>query len=307
MDPAKIEAMLGSLRGGVSGLHSLLIVRHGYLVSETYFPGFGKDSPAELYSVTKSVISTLYGIAADKGKVEGPRLGLAQVLDFGTWPNPDPRKGMITAEDLLTMRSGLDWTEGNEAYAAFYRSPDQLAFVAGGRMRGNPGSAFNYDSGSVHLLSALLGMRTGMPAADFAKRELFSPLGIRDFSWEKDRQGRSIGGWGLRMKPRDMAKLGYLMLKGGRWDGRQVVSASWVEKATKVQVADTGSAEGLGYGYLWWLLPKVEGFAALGLDGQAIIVVPKKDLVVVVTASTPDHGHKEIFPLFYDYIVPAVQ
>jgi CubicO group peptidase (beta-lactamase class C family) len=305
MESAGIEAAIGSIRAGDTGIHSLLVVKNGYLVSESYFEGFGKDALADLYSVTKSVVSTLCGIAIDRGEVGGVRAPLAGILDYGSFGNPDPRKKAIVLEDLLTMRSGLDWTEGDAAYRAFFYSADSIGYVAGLPMRAAPGAVFNYDSGSVHLLAAALAKETGSDPAKYAGRYLFGPLGIRRFAWEKDPKGLSIGGWGLRMAPRDMAKLGYLMLRGGEWDGKRIVSKAWIDVATAPRVPDFGNPDGLGYGYLWWIYPAVEGFAALGLDGQTILVVPRKDLVVVLTASTPDRGHKLIFPLLRDYIVPA--
>jgi CubicO group peptidase (beta-lactamase class C family) len=305
VDATKIAAMLSAIEGGDLGLHSLLIVKNGYLVSENYFQGFDKDRRAEVYSVTKSVVSTLCGIAMDMGKIEGPRLALADVLDYASFRNQDPRKRAITIEDLLTMRSGLEWTEGDRAYMAMMSSPDAVQYVAGQTMVAQPGTVFNYSSGAVHLLSAVLAKKSGMETAKFAARHLFGPLGIRDFAWQKDRAGLSIGGWGLQLRPRDMAKLGYLMLREGRWEGRQILSTSWVDSAVGARVTDTGSADGLQYGYLWWVYPAVRGFAALGLGGQTILVVPGLDLVAVITASTPDHGHKEIFRLMEKYLVPA--
>lgn len=299
--------MLDHIRKSDTGIHSLLIVRNGYLASETYFAGFGKNSLAELYSVTKSVVSTLCGIAIDQGKLGGVREPLADILDYASFRNPDPRKKAIVLEDLLTMRSGLEWTEGDSAYRAFYSSGDSIGYVAGLPMRAAPGALFNYDSGSVHLLAAALAEETGSDPSAYAKRCLFGPLGIERFEWEKDPRGLSIGGWGLRMAPRDMAKLGYLMLRGGEWEGRRIVSKAWIDAATSTQVPDFGNSEGLGYGYLWWIHPAAEGYAALGLDGQTILVVPRLDLVVVITASTPDRGHNSIFALIADYIVPAMR
>ena len=307
IDPERISAALDYIRESDIGIHSLLIVRNGCLASESYFEGYGKDRLGDLYSVTKSVVSTLVGIAIDQGKIEGTGETISGMLGYGPPRNPDPRKDAMTIEDALTMRSGLDWTEGDQAYMAFFGSADAVGYVLGQRMRTSPGGIFNYDSGVVHLLSAGLGKRTGMDSAAFASRYLFGPLGIHRFEWEKDRSGIPIGGWGLRMTPRDMAKLGYLMLRGGNWDGRQIVGKAWIDSATGLRVRDTGSSDGLGYGYLWWVYPAVEGFAALGLGGQTILVVPRLDLVVVITASTPDRGHRAIFQLIVDYIIPAMR
>src|SRR5690606_20827466 len=125
--------------------------------------------------------------------------------------------------------------------------------------------------GCSHILSAILQQATGMNPRDFAERYLFKPLGISNIQWDTDPAGIPIGGWGLQMTPRDMAKLGYLYLQGGKWDGQQILSAEWVEDATRKHT-DTDGA--LGYGYQWWIDSALEGYAAFGRYGQTIFVIP---------------------------------
>ncbi|MDP3177639.1 MAG: serine hydrolase, partial [Spirochaetaceae bacterium] len=305
MDAAKLDAAIGAIRSGDTGIHSLLVVRNGYLVSETYFEGRDKDTLAEVYSVTKSVISILTGIAIDRGDIADVSRTLSDEALFGPLRDTDPLKRGIAIHDLLTMTSGLEWSEGDAAYRSFYFSEDPAAYVLGQRMAAEPGEVFNYDSGAVHLLSIAISRGAGMETAQYARKYLFQPLGIKRFEWEQDRQGRSIGGWGLTLTPRDMAKIGYLILRGGEWEGERIVSGDWIETSTKASVVDTGSRDGLLYGYLWWISPELEGFAALGLAGQTIFLVPTLDLVVIITASTPDRGHGAIFRLLKDHIVLA--
>ncbi len=141
-----------------------------------------------------------------------------------------------------------------------------------------------------------------MSTRDFAERNLLKPLGISNFQWETDSKGTPIGGWGLQITPRDMAKLGYLYLRDGQWEGQQIVSAGWVEKATQTHTPADGV---LGYGYQWWTNPSLGANTALGLYGQTIFVVPGSDLVIVTTAEMENHD--EIFKLIEQYILPAVQ
>jgi CubicO group peptidase (beta-lactamase class C family) len=302
MDSQKLAQMLATMEGQQLNLHSLLIVRNGYLVSETYFGGYQQDTRHELYSCTKSFISTLIGIAIDKGYIDRTDRRVVDFFPEHTFDNLDEQKTTITLDDLLTMRSGLDWQEGDPAYGAMYRSPDWVQFVLDMPMAEPPGSGFNYCSGCSHILSAILQQATGMNPRDFAQQYLFQPLGISNVQWDTDAEGIPIGGWGLQMTPRDMAKLGYLYLQDGKWDEQQIISAGWVENATRGHTETDGD---LGYGYQWWTAPSLEGYTALGRYGQTIFVIPGADLVIVTTAQIEDHD--EIFRLIEGYILPAVQ
>lgn len=300
MDSQTLTQMLRKVQEQHLEFHSLLIVRNGHLVSETYFGGYQQDTRHELYSCTKSFVSTLIGISIDKGYID--RMD-HRVLDFfpeRTFANLNGQKESMTLEDLLTMRSGLDWQEGDPVYGAMYRSPDWVQFVLDEPMAQPPGSQFNYCSGCSHMLSAVLQQTTGMNPRDFAEQYLFKPLGISNVRWDSDAAGIPIGGWGLQMTPRDMAKLGYLYLEGGKWGGQQIVSAQWVESSTRKHT-DTDGA--LGYGYQWWTHPSLAGYTALGRYGQTIFVIPEAELVIVTTAQLEDHD--EIFQLIEQYILPA--
>jgi CubicO group peptidase (beta-lactamase class C family) len=302
MDSQKLAQMLGAIRQQGLKLHSLLVIRNGYLVSETYYGPYRPDTRHELYSCTKSFVSTLVGVAVDKGYIDRTDHRVVAYFQGRTLANPDSRKEAMTLEDLLTMRSGLDWQEGDPVYRAMYQSRDWVQFVMDEPMAAAPGSRFNYCSGCSHVLSAILQQTTGMNTRDFAERSLFQPLGITDFRWDTDAAGIPIGGWGLQLTPRDMAKLGYLYLHNGQWDGRQIVSAGWVANATQKHTATDGN---LGYGYQWWTYPSLKAYAALGRFGQMIFVIPAADLVIVTTAEVDSHD--PIFQLIEQYIVPAVK
>jgi CubicO group peptidase (beta-lactamase class C family) len=297
MDSGKMAEM--SQTTAKLGLHSLIVIRHGVIVSETYYPPYTAETRHELYSVTKSFMSTLVGIAVDQGLLTVDNLVLGFFPDH-TFANLDARKQAMRVDDLLSMASGLDWAEGDPTYQAMYRSDDWVQYVLDLPMAVDPGSKFLYCSGCSHILSAIVQTASGKNGRTFAQENLFEPLGIA-FDWDADSQGIPIGGWGLQITPRDMAKLGYLYLHQGMWDGRQIVSPQWIKAATQKH-SDNG---GGGYGYQWWLQPDLGGYSALGRYGQTIFVQPELDLIVVTTAQVNDHDL--IFNLIEQYILPAAR
>ncbi len=251
IDPEKLTLLLQAVQQERLNLHSLLIIRNGYIVSETYFQPYTAQTPHQLYSVTKSVVATLVGIAIDKGSIDGVDQPLADFFPDEEFEGADVSKGAMTLEDLLTMRTGLDWQEQDSTFQAMYQSRDWVQFMFDLPLYEQPGRQFRYCSGCSHLLSAIIQQRTGITTRDFAQQALFDPLGMDAATWEQDRQGIPIGGWGLRLTPRDMAKLGYLYLHNGTWDGQQIVWAAWVKAAVQSHT-ETDSELGLGYGYQWW-------------------------------------------------------
>jgi CubicO group peptidase (beta-lactamase class C family) len=301
MDAATLARMVEEAKAQKLDLDSLLVIRNGYIIHETYFGSQSANQKHVQYSVTKSFISTLIGIALERGSIERIE---KPVLDF--FPgleiqNPDPRKEKMTLEDLLTMRSGLLWNDSDQDFENLFRSADWVQYMFDLPLMQTPGTVFTYCSGCTNLLSAILQKATGMTALDYARENLFGPLGITDLRWESNPAGTSIGGWGLYITPRDMAKLGYLYLHGGMWDGAQVVPAEWVSEATRKHTSTGGN---LGYGYQWWTYPKWDAYAALGRDGQTIFVIPESDLIVVTTAGGVSHDR--IFQLIEDFVYPAL-
>jgi CubicO group peptidase (beta-lactamase class C family) len=222
--------------------------------------------------------------------VSTPVLSLAAARHYVP-KHADARKRAMTIEDLLTMQSGLAWRESGYAYTpdsgndviAMLRSKSWTNYVIDRPMATQPGTTFVYDSGTSHLVSGVVSILTGRPAAAFAAERLFGPLGIRTFEWPAAPEGISAGGFGLQLQPRDLAKLAFLYLHQGRWAGRQVVPAAWVRRSTTDHVADPRYE----YGYLWWL-DRADGYAYMsGLYGQTAVVDPRRDLVVVITAHLP--------------------
>jgi CubicO group peptidase (beta-lactamase class C family) len=303
MDSSRLNQALDSIEQTGLNLYSLLVIRNGYIVSENYFHGDTRDSRREIYSVTKSFTSTLLGVAIDKGLIAGVDRPVLEFLPGRTFVNMDERKQAMTLENLLTMTSGLEWIENDASYGQLYRSGDWVKFMMGLPMRAQPGTRFNYCSGCTHVLSAVLHQKTGKNVVQFARQNLFDPLGIRGYRWDTDSQGIPIGGWGLQLTPREMAKLGYLYLHNGKWEDKQIISAGWVDIATNKHTTTDGD---LGYGFQWWTYPKYDAYTALGRYGQTIFVVPDLNLVIVTTAQF-EGGHDPIYRLIDDYIVPAVK
>jgi CubicO group peptidase (beta-lactamase class C family) len=235
---------------------------------------------------------------------------LAAAVDYRP-KHLDARKRAMTVEDLLTMQSGLAWKESGYAYErgsgndvmAMLETGDWAAYVIDRPMATRPGTSFVYNSGASHLVSAAVFVLTRRPAAELAVKRLFAPLGIRDFQWAADPDGVTAGGFGLKLQPRDLAKLAYLYLHHGRWGGRQIVPAAWVTQSTTDHVADPLH----DYGYLWWL-DRADGYAYMaGLYGQLAAVSPGKDLVAVITAHLPATVDASVVTrwLLEKYILPA--
>jgi CubicO group peptidase (beta-lactamase class C family) len=282
MDSEKLAELMDYLleQSGVE-IHSLLIIRNGYIVIDAYFYPFAADTLHDLASATKSFTSSLIGITIDKGYIESVEQPVLDIFAERTVANVDADKRAMTVEDLLTMSSGFKCiNQPTEVTLSEMRaSPDWSQFTLDLPMAAEPGARYVYCSPNVHLLSAIIQETTGMSALAFAQEHLFGALGVSDVFWPSDPHGNNWGWGDLKLAPHDMAKLGYLYLNEGLWDGQQVVSAAWVKAATS----------GDFYGYLWWLKPSGTYFAT-GRGGQEIWVMPDRDMVVVMTGASGGGG-----------------
>lgn len=287
-----------------ANVHAVLAARGGKLVFERYFRGsdeiygrpvgnvtFDADTLNDMKSVSKSVASLAVGIAIDRGLI-----GSVNEPIFSFFPElsdlRSPEKERIQLLHALTMSMGLRWVEatpaneGNNDEERMHRAWDPCRYVLGLATTASAGQEFFYNTGALTLVSAIIRKATGRPLDEFARATLFEPLGITWVEWNRIR-GHTDAGGGLRLRPRDMAKIGQLVLAGGRWNDRQIVSKGWIETSTAPKIEATG---GLFYGYLWWLGRsllygrEVHWAGALGRGGQSIRIVPELDLVVVVTA-----------------------
>jgi CubicO group peptidase (beta-lactamase class C family) len=286
---------------------SLLVVRHGKIVLDAYYAPFKPDVSHDLYSATKSFVSTLIGIAVRNHLLDSVDHPVLDFFQDKAIARVDDRKKAITVQHLLDMSSGFEWDSGGDAGGssrAMVRSPDPTKFVLDQPMKTDPGQSFYYNNGNAYVLSALITKLTGQNALEFARRELFGPLGITDVHWgTPDAQNVVNGRSQLYLQPRDMAKLGYLYLHNGEWDGKQIIPASWVERA-RTGVID--GRYGFRYGNLWWSLPDKTAYLAWGSHDQLIIVIPGADIVAVLTASSPEGDYIPPGDLI-DYIVKCVR
>jgi CubicO group peptidase (beta-lactamase class C family) len=281
---------------------SILIVKDGYLIHESYFGAAGDKSKHNLNSATKGFVSTLFGIAHDRGLIGDLRTPVLDALGRKDFRNMDDRKAAITLEDILTLRMGLKWDDSRvQDYLSMTKTQDWVQYTLDRPMIDQPGRTFIYCSGCSHLLSVLIQKYTGMTMAKFAEEALFKPLGIENYYWTSDPTGNTEGATGLRLTSRDFARLGLLYLQEGQWDGQQVVSKDWVRAATATH---TPAMQGFGYGYKWWTNDELHMYAALGGQAQNLWVWPEKNLLVVTTARI---GDDQVWDPIHPFIVPAAK
>jgi len=269
-DSGRLAEGLQALQENDINIDSLLIVRNGYVVLDAYFYPYDNTIPHKLASVTKSVMTTLIGIAADQGKIQLDQ-PMVSFFPHRTIANLDARKEHITVRHLASMRNGFEsgcLNEDEVTLDAMRANPDWVQAALDRKMAREPGTSFCYDSPGMHLLSAILQEATGLTSLDFARQYLFEPLGIREVFWQSDPQGYTHGWGDLYLKPRDAAKLGYLWLNGGGWEGKQIVPASWV--ADSVQALSHAGDDDYGYG--WWV--SEDSYYAAGRGGQNIRAYP---------------------------------
>jgi CubicO group peptidase (beta-lactamase class C family) len=278
------EGLLAIREEGVP-IHSLTIVRHGSTVADAYFYPYDGSTVHDMASVTKSVMTTLIGIAADQGvlDVDDPMVSFFPDRSIASL---DGRKERITVAHLASMSSGLECTETNEqTQQEMMATSDWVQFALDLPVAWEPGTQFVYCNPAIHLLSAILQQATGMTALEFAEVNLFEPLGIDDAEWDADPQGFNHGWGDLFLRPEDAAKLGFLWLHRGQWEDRQIVSPEWVAAASQRLMTET-AGRGEDYGYGWWISAEDEPLQyvrASGVGGQNIYVYPAVDMVLVTT------------------------
>jgi CubicO group peptidase (beta-lactamase class C family) len=306
LDEKRLCAIVDDLKAfKPANIHAVVVAHRGRLVFEQYFSGedeiwarplgvvaHGPEVKHDVRSISKSVTALLVGIAVDRKLIAG--------IDepvFTFFPEyaalHSPEKERITLRHLLTMSAGLAWNETipytNPANSEvrMLRAPDPYRYVLEQPVVEAPGVEFNYSGGATQLLAGVIQKATGKPLVAFAREALFDPLGITDLEWVRMPNREVAAASGLRLRPRDLAKLGQLMLQKGQWQGRQIVPAAWIEQSTTPQIE---AIDFMFYGYQWWLgrslIDKrdVPWTAGLGLGGQRLFVVPALDLVVVINA-----------------------
>lgn len=268
---------------------SLLVVKDGKLVFETY-PRTPKDRDryGHVQSVTKSVTSLVFGMLYAEGYVDSLDRTLYSIMPE-KFPD-DAAKRSITLRHLLTMTSGLSFD--NDVFSVEMhvdRPADPAKYILDKPTYADPGAEFYYRDCDPQLISYAIGRLSGRNEEHWAAERLFGPMGITDYYWEPDHTGATMGAHGLHLRPRDMAKIGQLVLNGGRWNGEQLVDSSWIDLSTRKQFETDHRTEPhvYDYGFYWWLLPRYSAFTAWGHGGNFIFVVPGKRMVIVMT-SLPD-------------------
>lgn len=323
----KIDA--GVADGRFAGLHAVLLVRDGKLVLERYYEGedqvrgrplgtvdFGPDDLHDLRSVTKSIVGLLYGIALAEGSV--PSLDTPLLDAFPEYADlaEDPQRRRMTVGHALSMQLGTDWDESlsyadpRNSEIAMDRAPDRYRYVLDRPMIAEPGTRWTYNGGATAILARLIEKGTGKPLADYAEEKLFAPLGIVTYQWVKGRDGAHIAASGLRLRPRALARIGQMVLDGGRWEGRQVVPNDWLVRSFETRASVD---EQVDYGYQWWLgKPPPEGprwVGAFGNGGQRLQIMPRGNMLMVVTAgnyNSPD-AWKVPVGVLLDAVLPSIE
>lgn len=308
-------AVVAAFQAGQTNLHSLIVSRAGQTVIESYRTGqdrsvfslwsiqrtFGPNDLHDMRSVSKSLVALAYGALLARGAVPPIDTMVSAVYDDKRHLFPGG-KAQLRIRDLLTMSAGLEWNEPSPVHRThrddqtglLWRS-DLVSYVLGRELTAQPGSTFTYSGGLTSVLADIIEKSTGKNLAEVVAAEVLKPLGISDWDWQTDFRGRPMAFAGLRLKPRDMAKVGELVRLRGNWADRQVVPAHWIAEMTKNQVA---ADERYGYGYQWWVRQYPAGdreiliAEAIGNGGQRIYVVPSLDLVVTMTAG--DYGERGV-------------
>jgi CubicO group peptidase (beta-lactamase class C family) len=297
------------------GLRSMLVMRRGKLVLEAYWNGYDKNAQQDLRSATKSITSLLVGIAIDQKFVKGIDEPLRTYLG-PVYPNAAALQQSITLEDLLTMRSGLACNDRDEGSPGqedkMYRERDWVGYFLQLPTISPSGQATHYCTGGAVALGRVISEASKRSVPTFADEFLFGPLGIKEAHWSEfdDRRQTDTGGH-LFLLPRDMARIGQLVLQGGTWSGQQLLPRAWIEQSTNEHTRIDG---GKPYGYLWWrlLVPyhgsHVSAVFAGGNGGQYIFVVPELELVAVFTGGNYNSKRAQRpFQIMNKYILPAVQ
>jgi len=329
LSAGKLVEMESAIRGEqFKKITSVVIARRGKLAYEGYFGGTDASTLMETRSATKSITSMLVGIAIDQKSLAGVNTPILPFFrDKQPLQNPDARKEKITAEDFLTMSSLLecdDWNDfsrGNEE--RMYLIEDWAKFALDLPIKGfapwvtkpkdSPyGRSFSYCTAGAFLLGQVVERSVKMPVQEFAQKNLFDPLGIEKADWKFSPLGEAQTGGGLALRSRDLLKLGQLYANGGVWNGKRVVSESWVKVSTEPHVRIDDQTL---YGYLWWLKSFKAGEQAhpayfmSGNGGNKVVVLPDLDMVVVITSTNYNSKgmHEQTEKLLTDYVLAAVE
>ena len=292
---------------------SVVVERHGVVVAEGHFLDVPHWGLHETWSVTATVTSLLVGVSLDRGYLESLEDRLADLL--GPWSGHlDEVKSDITVRHLLTMTSGVGRPAGGpEGFFIWMAQEDQVAWILDQPLLAAPGDRYDFDDGAAHLLAAALTQVSGTTLSDLASEALLGPMGIPYVDWASDPHGVNYGGFGLRLRSRDMVKIGRLVLAGGRWEGGQLVPRDWIREVVTPQVHPYPDSPEGGFGYLW-KISRCRGLPCLyqnGYGGQILVAFPTLDMVVALTstfsedAAAADASHDTAWGVILDGILPS--
>jgi len=271
-------------------IRSLLVFRNNTLIAESYMKDNNdRINRAAIWSATKQFTAILTGIAADQ-KLLNVNDPISNYLPQTVSSN----KGQITIENLLTMKSGINFNNdgfnGETSKLLREKPSNSLDFILGLSMSNTPGARFNYNDGDPHVLSAIIQAQTGKPMKQWADEVLFSKIGINNIEWLSYKDGITMGAFGILTSPREMAKIGQLVINGGKWNGEQIVSSEWLDEMTQAKVPQNETGESGAFGYCWWkdVNRNIEFMAGHG--GQYVFINKSKNLMVVITSEPNTQG-----------------
>ena len=335
LDGARLCGIASKLAATNANVHAVVIVRQGKLVFEQYFPGydepwgmgegrqydFDATTKHDMRSVSKSVISLLVGIAIDHELIKNADEAIVKFFpDYAAVKTAG--WDQITLRHLLTMSSGIRWDENRAWKDPENDEPhlgseaDPFRYVLSKPVAAPPDSIWNYNGGGTDLLGNVIERVSGKPLEAFAREALFAPLGISDWEWMKYRNEHIAPAAGLRLRPRDAAKIGQLVLNKGAWNGKQIVSTKWIEQSVTPRFQAIGYFGGLFYyGQQWWMGRTLSGdkdvkwIAGMGLGGQRLFIVPELDLVVMTTSGLYGSGRQgqAALDILANFIIPSVR
>ncbi len=283
-------------------VHSVMIRRHGLIVSQGWWAPYAPETPHLLWSLSKSFTSTAIGLAQDEGLLSIDDL----VISFFPEDIPEELSSNLKAmriSDLLRMNTG----QAVEPSFRNMQSDNWVEAFLAHKVDYKPGTHFKYNSMATYMCSAILQKVTGMAMVDYLTPRLFEPLGIRKPTWETDPKGINVGGWGLSVRTEDISKLGQLYLQKGKWEGKQLLSEAWVEAATSNQTSNGSNPESdwdQGYGYQFWQC-RNNAYRGDGAFGQYCLVMPEQDAVIAITAGSDNL--QGILDVVWEYLLPAMK
>ena len=303
---AQIRDFVEAANEKIDTLHSLMVVRHGHVVAEGWWAPEGPAKPHVLHSLSKSFTSTAVGLAVAEGKLSIDDTVLSFFPDdVPETPSDNLKKMRI--RDLLTMSTG------HQTQPTFNSETPWVKTFLEHPVPHKPGTHFQYNSPATYMCSAIVQKVTGQSVLEYLTPRLLGPLAIETPEWLESPQGVSVGGWGLLLRTEDIAKFGQLYLQRGKWQGKQLVPAEWIEQATSKQVSngsDPSRDWDQGYGFQFWRC-RHGAYRGDGAFGQFCIVLPEQDAVITITADTKDMQAElnvvweHLLPAFQDGALPA--